>query len=586
MNKKQSCDRCHRRKEQCLGTTPCTRCHQNAAECCYTRVAKKRGRPKVSAPEKLPVRGKYSKNGCVPCRRAKKKCDEDRPYCKGCQRRARPCWYGDTLTEPSSIGPKSPVPPLPVPAAAEAAKPAISTVTEPSKLPTPARSDWLLLLPGVNVDDSLFSFTERMFLNSLLREQMSSSLPASSDNDLYEEQKFDLLTLCMLNSVGIAERERVLLCHFISDVSPLLFADKTTTRFLRTVVPLCLVDHRVRYPVLAIAASHRLSLVSDYEAHRESVLFQGMSQTCMVGKNDDFHDDTENVLLSLCLQCVQEIFEGRSLYWSSALEKGAEVIRVRGGLKKVSRKSPLSIQLFCYLDHISSLSTCATPFVDRTKNDVYEDYDGNFVEDILNCKFGFKFGMAGDLFKIVGNISTLASLRPSRYKSLECERQFDSLATLIEMKLQNWLPPLPEWANTYAIDEKKDQRTLSAYLLTLQWSCFVRLHQIRHGYNRRDERVVACLDNILKSLKLIEQNSGLETSLLFPLIMAGLVTYKEHDRNYIIGRIRSIKDKLRFGYIGEFEKLLLTVWSRDSVDGDLVNWAKIRYYEFPGLVMF
>lgn len=558
---KRSCDRCHKRKELCRGENPCDRCIKDSAICLYDRAVLKNGRRK--GPDKITTRGKYSKNGCVACRKQKKKCDEVRPTCSNCEHRLRACFYSST--------------------------------DHLAKTPASESSRWigqpseLALTPA-----TFFSTTEKMFLDLLLDSSLLGDVHSDhstpSDGGGYEEQKMGLSASCMLNTVGIPDPQRELLCYFIDEVSMLLFADRTTTRFLATVIPLCLVDSRVRYPILAIASSHRLNSTADadYEIMRDAVKYRGMAQCCLAGKNSDFYNDTENVLLSLCLVSIQEIFEGNSLYWSSALQKGSEVIQARGGLKKVSKISPLSIQLFCYLDHVSSLSTCATPHVDRSRNNPYFNYNGNHVEDILNCKFGFRYGIAGELFKIMGNISTLAGLRSVRHNSLDHEKQFDSLANLIEMKLQNWTPSHIDLADNFSLDDDLDSRrmNLSSYWLALQWSCFLRLHQIKEGYNRKDSRVSACLMIILRSLKSIQNTTEIETGLMFPLIMAGVVSVETADRDYILSRIRSIREKLRFSYIGEFERLLHAVWAKDNEEGDCVNWAKIRFYQFPGLVMF
>lgn len=547
--------------------------------CTKTRIFKKSGRPK--GPEKIMMRGKYSRNGCVPCRRQKKKCDEGRPECDNCARKQRQCWYaiGNDCEVPGALVPE------------ESSKWLEDTESQSITAPLAEKSTaaGLALTPTF-----LLSTTEKMFLDSLLENPLMAIELAHSSPEIprnvYEEQKLDLLASCTLNAMKIPKKESELLCYFIDEVSMLLFVDKTTTRFLGTVIPLCLEDPRVRYPIIAIASSHRVnnSNNEDGEIMRDAVKYRGMAQCCLACENGDFFADTENVLLSICLVSIQEIFEGNSLYWSSALEKGSEVIRVRGGLSKVSSISPLSIQLFCYLDHVSSLSTCATPHLDRPKYNPYLNYDGNHVEDILNCKFGFRYGVAGELFKIMGNISTLAGLRSNRHKSLAHEQQFDSLANLIEMKLQNWSPSPLELTDNFLINGivDIDKFSLSSYWLALQWSSFLRLHQIREGYNRQDTRVSACLSIILRSLKSIESIPEIETGLMFPLIMAGVVSTAKEDREYILSRIRSIKDKLRFNYIGEFEKLLHAVWESGEKEGDSINWAKIRFYQFPGLVMF
>lgn len=600
---KRSCDRCHRRKEQCTGQNPCERCSRVTIQCTYDRQLKTVGRPKIL---EKGVRGIYSRNRCVPCSKSKKKCDEGQPSCGNCVKKMKTCWYNKSKGKDREKE-------LSFEKINGTSKDSTENLTnhthndhtengnyEIANLPSPAVSKWLDDLAKSEVQaltpSAFFNATEKMFLESLdflleADQSVQSAQSSPPEQDEYEGQRMELLASCMLNSVGIPEPQGELLCYFINEVSMLLFSDKTSTRFLATVIPLCLADTRVRFPILAIASSHRLNSIaadSNLDIMRDAVKYRSMAQCCLAGKNDDFFDDTENVLLSLCLVSIQEIFEGNSLYWSSALEKGSDIIRVRGGLNKVSKMSPLSIQLFCYLDHVSSLSTCAVPLMDRSRNNPYANYNGNHVEDILNCKFGFRYGFAGDLFKIMGNISTLAALRSARHQSPEYEKLFDSLANLIEMKLQHWSPSNMDIMNNFLLNEQLDSHkmTLSSYWLALQWSCFLRLHQIRQGYNRQDSRVSACLSIILKSLKSIENSTLIETGLMFPLIMAGLVCVEQSDRDYILSRIRSIKEKLRFSYIGEFERLLHAVWARDNDEGDFVNWAKIRFYQFPGLVMF
>lgn len=583
-NMKRSCDRCHKRKEHCLGTNPCVRCIGGDVTCTYLRVVKKTGRPR--GPEQPVPRRKHSRNGCVPCRKQKKKCDETRPSCENCSRMGRQCVYRQN----SSTGGKDSgaTESTPVFAAVASVGP-VSSDRDARMWPDDGfRAEFQALTPS-----TFFNTTEKMFLDLLLDKLLiepDPNLRSPPDaGQSYEEQKLTLLASCMLNSVGIPDVEGQLLCYFINEVSQLLFADKSTPRFLGTVIPLCLVDRRVRYPILAIASSHRVnsSNMGEDEIMRDAVKYRGMAQCCLVDRNSDFFADTENVLLSICLVSIHEIFEGNLLFWNSALEKGSEIIRVRGGLQKVLRVSPLSIQLFCYLDHVSLLSTCATPHMDRTNNP-YINYNGNHVEDILNCQFGFRYGISGELFKIMGNILTLAGLRSVRHQSLEHEAQFESLANLIEMKLQNWLPLDLDIADSFLLDDSvaSGKRVLSSYWLALQWSSFLRLHQIREGYNRQDSRVSACLSIILRSLRAIEDTAELETGLMFPLMMAGLVCVEKSDREYILARMGRIRNKLRFNYVGEFERLLHAVWARDNVDGDAVNWARIRFFHFPGLVMF
>ncbi|KAI0748054.1 hypothetical protein C8Q80DRAFT_1169835 [Daedaleopsis nitida] len=96
----QTCAACRERKVRCDGNLPtcgpCTKARK-PRECTYTVATAIAATPK----------GEYLKKGaaCAPCRRKKKKCDANRPYCSTCQTagKERECAYDDnpesTLTE-------------------------------------------------------------------------------------------------------------------------------------------------------------------------------------------------------------------------------------------------------------------------------------------------------------------------------------------------------------------------------------------------------------------------------------------------------------------------------------------------------
>ncbi|WEJ97614.1 hypothetical protein PSN45_005170 [Yamadazyma tenuis] len=630
MSTKRACDRCHRLKQTCDSQLECSACVRASISCTYERPVAKMGRPRAPKDKvDQKTKSKYSHNACAGCKKRKQKCDEKWPTCSMCSRLGIKCSgplkiirvtpegsetkYTNTIVSEGVVGGASPAVkdlnsgPLESELLGRLS-PMITDVFSSS-----AESNINIMdLTGdlFNDENSLLSSKEKLFLNSLIRSptfaidipekepnseletqyhsrsQLTEVSPDSVEGaEVYEQEKSMLISSCLLKPCSIPAKELELLEYFITDVSSLLFVDKTSTAFLRTVVPLSIEDPNVRYPVIGISASHRSNsnLEENVEYARDAAIYRAKAQSLFIANTVDYFQDSENLLLSILLLAIQEIFEGTSLYWGFALEKAAQIIGKRGGLAKVSSFAPLSIQLFCYLDLISSLSTCSTPYVDNME---FGGYDEDHIERILNSKFGFKFGIAGEIFKVIGNISTLASLRTSRYDSKENEKKFNSLATLIEMRLQNWSPSLD--GKRYQIDNSLDdgKLMLSKFTVALQWSAFLRLHQIRNGYNRKDPRVEACLDLILSSTKQISTNSDLETGLMFPLIMAGSVAYKTDDRTYIMSRIRKIKERLKFNYLGEFEKLILRVWESDNQENHSVNWAKIRYFQYPGLVMF
>ncbi|GME76237.1 unnamed protein product [Ambrosiozyma monospora] len=452
------------------------------------------------------------------------------------------------------------------------------------------------------------------------------------------------------NSKELPDIERFYLKYFVSNVVPVLFSNDSSDSFLRNIVPLAL-DHKIiRDPIMAIAATHRsFDCVSgrsgkrrvDYtNFNKEDVcMFRDFnffrSRAKLVGFSYSHDIPKSLTLLSVLLIVIMEVLVGDSLDWFLLLGKANEILDDMGGITDVLKQEKdhdlllIVVQLFCYLDLVSSLSTCKTPYVEKREKEAEEkdnqelllpeipsvspedlidsefmswiesdDFDINkmlnthFVKpsllikqeteisELLNADLGFKFGIGGEIFKIIGNISTLASLRNLRHKSQKYEDQFNSLADKIEMRLQNYRTP------DYIMFEKVDDLTRTNYALALQWACFLRLHQVRNGYNRSEDRIKLCLGNCLSSIALVPEGSNVESGLLFPLLLAGSVAVKEEDRTFIMSRVASIKHSLRFPYVHQCEKLLNNIWARDCIEGDAVNWAAIRFYEYPGLVTF
>lgn len=436
-----------------------------------------------------------------------------------------------------------------------------------------------------------------------------ASKGSSSETD-FETENARIVSICQYSS--LSGKEARLLEYFIIHVTPQLFVKRTATSFLLYVVPLCLQETSIRMPVLAIAAAHdSKSGGTSPEHYRDASYYRSRALSALIKENRDFYN-SDSTILSLLLTTLLEMLEGTSLFWETALKEIANIIVARGGINVVARSIPMVAQLFCYLDLISSLSSntalvANAIHLDKSPTPHAFDYEGEmaptfnngpmvakspleyeqkYVKQLLN-DFGFKSGIGGEMFYIIGNLSTLSRLVETRFTSRKHEVRFDSLANFIQRRLQQWSPPTSlarNFRGEDAADASFAKLQESSYTLAFQWAAFLRLHQLRYGYSRRDSRVEVCLDIILKSVKVVDRHLVLETGLLFPLVLAGSIARKAADREYILNRVRLIKDRLKFNYIGQFEGLLLQVWSHD--DQDAVDWVKLKFYKFPGLVLF
>lgn len=432
---------------------------------------------------------------------------------------------------------------------------------------------------------------------------------SGADETTFETETARIVSICQYSS--LSGKEARLLEYFIHHVTPQLFVKRTATSFLLYVVPQCLQETSIRMPVLAIAAAHdSKSGGTSPEHYRDASYYRSRALSALIKENRDFYN-SDSTILSLLLTTLLEMLEGTSLFWETALKEIANIVVARGGINVVASSIPMVAQLFCYLDLISSLSSNtalvanAIPLDKSPTPQAFDygamapaynngsmvaklplEYEQKYVEQLLN-DFGFKSGLGGEMFYIIGNLSTLSRLVESRFDSKKHEVRFDSLANFIQTRLQQWCPPTSlarNFRSEGSADASFAKLQESSYTLAFQWAAFLRLHQLRYGYSRRDSRVEVCLDIILKSIKVVDRHLALETGLLFPLVLAGSIARKAADREYILDRVRLVKDRLKFNYIGQFEDLLLQVWSHD--DQDAVDWVKLKFYKFPGLVLF
>lgn len=566
--RKKACDKCHKMKQICDGGIPCSRCKRLKAECTFQRVLKKPGRPS----KKVPVNNELAKR--VEC--SSQEVSDSR------------------LAETR----ESPIP------STAFTKVFLDKSKELINLQNPFSNI------GERFLDMLLTFSEEPRQYEVDNETLSES---SEKNEILQaEQVFnDAINGFPLDYWRLPEKEMQLLQYFVFEVSPILFIDKTSNSFLQMVIPLAIKGQRIRNILIAIAAIRRYeedaqlpekpsslyvskgySVTTRSEFLRDMLTYKSEAELTLVLEETDYFDDS--VLLSLLLLAMLSVLEGTSFMWASAMKRASIVISKRGGVKKLFKDRPLLVHLFSYLDLVSSLSTCIQPYVETIPSDGfkredtlenYAKFDEKEIAKVLNSSFGFRFSIGGEIFKLLGNISTLASLRHIRDQNVAYGKEFDTIADVIENHLQSWQPSEESWEN-FSLTGPAIELQKNSYVLALQWAAFLRLHQVRYGYNREDRKAQICLRTILQSIDNIDKGADLETGLIFPIIMAGSVAFEQDDREYIMERVRRIKKKLKFGYVNEVEKMLLTIWSRDDKEGHNVNWAAIRYYEYPGLVMF
>jgi transcriptional activator protein UGA3 len=113
------------------------------------------------------------------------------------------------------------------------------------------------------------------------------------------------------------------------------------------------------------------------------------------------------------------------------------------------------------------------------------------------------------------------------------------------------------------------------------------------GYNRADPCVTECTEHILELISRIRFGSPAESILIFPLVMAASGCSDDEQRMIVRERWMVMERTIGFENVYRAREMVEAVWKSvdegvkdGSCDGGMsVNWARIRFFDFPGVVL-
>lgn len=197
------------------------------------------------------------------------------------------------------------------------------------------------------------------------------------------------------------------------------------------------------------------------------------------------------------------------------------------------------------------------------------------------------YGIPKELFHLVDIVNTLADKRKMRVDRAS-EAAFREEAAQVEERINNWSFEYGGMSRAVWTLMPANDDVLYA-TMAFEYAIRLRLHQIVEGYELDDPKVVSYVEGILEAVQKIRYGSPLEACLLYPLVMAGGASWTMEQRVIIQDRLLVMERTCGFGYIYNARDLVERVWTRrDQTEGTgaIVNWARIRYEEMNGLVVF
>ncbi|KAK0384505.1 hypothetical protein NLU13_8591 [Sarocladium strictum] len=295
-----------------------------------------------------------------------------------------------------------------------------------------------------------------------------------------------------------------------------------------------------------------------------------------------------------------ELFDGASQGWEVHLN-GAK--RLLSALRRQHGDSWTShyqflLRLSRFLDSAATTSTCRPPLIESEAEEA-RALDGLAASS--EEEDAAVYGIPKELFHLVDQVNTLADKRKYRVDAVS-EARFREEAAVVEDMLNTWSHKPTGMPPTYYprtmtpspnINDGNSSRDVHYATIAYEYALRLRLHQVVEGYNIHDPLVQQAVSTILDSVQRIRYGSPLEACLLFPLVMAGGACQTLEHRVVVHDKLMVMERTCGFGYVYNARQLVERVWRRReeaggemTEAGSVVNWAKIRYEEMHGLVIF
>jgi hypothetical protein len=183
------------------------------------------------------------------------------------------------------------------------------------------------------------------------------------------------------------------------------------------------------------------------------------------------------------------------------------------------------------------------------------------------------YGISPALFDYLGMVNLLANHRSKRVDELS-EIGFRAAATHLENRINEWRAD-----QDHVVEQDPDTERAT---IAFEWAIRLRLHQVVEGYDPQHDFVERAIVTILDAVQKIPYASRVEGCLLFPLVIAGSSSVTMERRMMVKERLMVMENTLGFSHIQYARQLLETVWN--EAEGGELNWASVRYSQFPGVV--
>ncbi|RDW74853.1 hypothetical protein BP6252_05995 [Coleophoma cylindrospora] len=425
---------------------------------------------------------------------------------------------------------------------------------------------------GDSIDSTLFLQTMQQIPPSI------SLMPVCGLSNRSDKHLFQHFNRVVVNSLCIAP---------VDEENP----------FLRLVTPLAAESTAVMRSLLALSACHikhngGYPDVVQRGLNHQTKALSALNQAIQSGENK------ESTLAAVLLLGLLDIRDGDSTGWSWHIKAAKSLIATLStSPNETTRAWPFLLDLFEYMDSISTITRSGPPLIEY---EIQRCGDALFApcSPVLSStqNYNAMFGFARVIYRLVGQVSALARRR--KYRINEAfELQFRNTAAKIESNIRAWMPNGAVVSGDAEASSMGKLEVANCYhaALAIKWAALLRLHQVVEGYELPNPICDDSLCNILENLQHIRIGSSVDSSLIFPLFMAGTVCLSKEDRMTIRCRWRVLERTVGFKNVEQIGHMLEKIW--DTMDTQIaqkgsasnhptVNWVEMRWLDFPGLIIF
>lgn len=601
------CHRCAQIKQACDGNLPCARCVRLSLPC----------RPRDNATlldgypgyAELPkARIRRVQTGCLMCKRRKKKCDETKPRCGDCRRLCLDCaWPPErskdksqsTLRETSTEKSNGDTSVIEIPLR-QSQSPTLSASSSPhsngsanGRSHSNADQD---TKPNFAVVKQNGSPSEAEAASDKVSWELSTSPPTwvdvftppsnGSPQDAVDVNGTLSIYVPQLLPQLQTDKDRALMNHYSTIVSSILSRRSSSSNpYNHYLLPMAQSNDLVLHCILALSANHWRKMQPPLG--NRGIYHQSKATSALAHLLPHVDKQSADIaLVASLLLCMTELFDGTSEGWKLHLQ-GAKRLLVTLMTQQgemLTGHYKFLLRLARFLDSAATTSTCRPPLIGDEEAAAAALNRLSFSPDEEDSAV---YGIPKELFHLLDRVNSLADKRKTRVDRAS-EAAFRDEAQQVEERINHWAYEYGGMPRAVFAVSSNDDDVLHA-ASAFEHAVRLRLHQVVEGYDLSDPKVSQSVSGILDAVQKIRYGSPLEACVLFPLVMAGGACSQYEHRLIIQDRLLVMERTCGFGYVFNARDLVERVWSRrdeTAGTGAIVNWARIRYEEMHGLVVF